>query len=270
MMETVLDPCRPMQVGGCRRAVLAVLWLAAVLVLPAIAGEEVEPSPPASALEEVCVRELRQGYEAVESGDAERALGHYRAAVSSATTDALRVQALLGLGSAYEALGQHERAVPPLQRATALAPEDARVWYTLGAVYESAGMTDDAVEALQTAARLDPALTGVQLDLCVLHSKSGRHAEAVEACRAAGSADPESVSAWTALAVATYHLGRFDEAASLFREALRLDPSSDQAVYGLGLALLFGGDKDGAVEQYVVLKGRDPELARDLYRRIFP
>ena len=248
----------------------ATLVLALAVAPPVLADDEPLPDQPVSALEEACIRELRLGYEAVESGDAEEALVHYRAALSSATTDVLRVQALLGLGSAYEARGQHDTALAPLERASVLAPEDARVWFTLGTVYEAAGRTDDAVGALQEAVRLDSSLADAHWELCLLLSQLGRHADAAVACRDATTADPESPAAWIALAVATYHLGRFDEAAGLFREALRLDPTSDEATYGLGLALLFADDKDGAVQQYVVLKGRQSELARDLYRRIFP
>jgi len=43
-----------------------------------------------------------------------------------------------------------------------------------------------------------------------------------------------------------------------------------RACYGLGLSLLFAGDREGAIAQYVRLKDLDPALAQDLYRRIFP
>ena len=81
-----------------------------------------------------CVEQLQQGYEALEMGDAERALSHYRAALDAATADPLQLQALFGLGSSYAALGNYGAAISALEHATGLAPQDSGVWYTLGSV----------------------------------------------------------------------------------------------------------------------------------------
>ena len=104
------------------------------------------------AVERHCAAELQSAFDALDAGDAARALDHYRAAVGMATTDALRFQALLGLGSTYAALQRYDEAVAALKRARSLAPESADAWYTLGSVYAAAGRTDDALRALGEAA----------------------------------------------------------------------------------------------------------------------
>ncbi|HOC44188.1 MAG TPA: tetratricopeptide repeat protein [Thermoanaerobaculales bacterium] len=222
------------------------------------------------AVERHCAAELQSAFDALDAGDAARALDHYRAAVGMATTDALRFQALLGLGSTYAALQRYDEAVAALKRARSLAPESADAWYTLGSVYAAAGRTDDALRALGEAARLQPGHAAAHTDLCLLLSRLGRHADAAASCRSAVEADATRVPAWIGLGVATYQLGDYEASSAAFGEALRRQADSGRACYGLGLSRLFAGDRDGAVAQYLRLKELDPALARDLYLRIFP
>src|SRR5262249_7889123 len=51
--------------------------------------------------------------------------------------------------------GQPLRAVPDLEAAARLKPDDANVWYTLGQVYARAFKRDAALAALERAVRLD-------------------------------------------------------------------------------------------------------------------
>jgi tetratricopeptide (TPR) repeat protein len=263
---------RPTVVLAAAGRILVTLSLAmtAVPARPAVVASADDGAAGGSAVERHCAAELQAAFNALDAGDAERALGHYRAAVGMATTDALRFQALLGLGSTYAALQRYDEALPALKRARNLVPESADVWYTLGSVYAAAGRTEDALRALGEAARLDPGLAAAHADRCLLLSKAGRQSEAAAACRSAVAADDDHVPAWIGLGVASYQLGAYEESSAAFQKALRLQPDSGRACYGLGLSLLFAGDREGAIAQYVRLKDLDPTLAQDLYRRIFP
>jgi tetratricopeptide (TPR) repeat protein len=268
-----MKPSAPTAIAGLYRVVPAVLAALSVAISSAGSPEpgqgEDEAAGP-SAIERSCVAELASAYEAVEAGKAEDALRHYRAAVGMATSDALRFQSLLGLGSTYAALQQYDTAVPPLERARDLAPDNAEVWYTLGTVYSAAGRPEDALRALGEAARLEPGMAAARGDICRLLSGLGRYSEAAVACRSAVESEPTHVAAWIGLGVAGYQLGAYDDASAAFREALALEPGNQGAVYGLGLSLTSAGDRDGAIAQYLRLKELDPALAQDLYRRIFP
>ncbi|MCJ7755570.1 MAG: hypothetical protein MUP13_13485, partial [Thermoanaerobaculales bacterium] len=59
------------------------------------------------------------------------------------------------------------------------------------------------------------------------------------------------------------------EGAQAFEAVVEIDPSNAHAHYSLGLCRLYEEDPDGAIAEYVVLKDVDPDLARDLYDRIF-
>ena len=117
------------------------LLLAAVLLLAGVVRAENPPRPG----DQECISELVLAYEALEAGDGESALGHYRSALGKAVSESLRFQALFGLGSSYAAMGQPEKAIEPLESARDLAPDDASVWYTLGTVYVAAGRLDDGL-----------------------------------------------------------------------------------------------------------------------------
>jgi Flp pilus assembly protein TadD len=271
----MMGAMKPSASTACERLYRAVpAVLAALSVVTWSAGSQgwgrgADEVAGASAIERSCVAELQSAYDAVEAGKAEDALQHYRSAVGMATSDALRFQALLGLGSTYAALQQYDTAVPPLERASDLAPDNAEVWYTLGTVYSSAGRLEDALRALGEAARLEPGMASARADMCRLLSGLGRYNEAGAACRGAVESDPTHVAAWLGLGVASYQLGEYDDASAAFREALALAPRNQRAIYGLGLSLVYAGDRDGAVAQYLQLKELDPALAQDLYQRIF-
>ena len=262
------------QMRDATRRVLWTLVLAAALAAPsARSGDLLQEGAGAAAVsgsDWSCVAELQSALAALDAGDAEGALNHYRAALGTATSDSLRFQALLGLGSTYAALRQADKAMPALERARDLAPDNAEVWYVLGTVYKEAGQSENALQAFGVAARLEPGLAAAHADRCLLLSELGRYREATAACQSALEADPSHAPAWIGLGVASYQLGAFEDAAAAFREALRAQPGSGRARYGLGLSLLFVGDREGAVAQYVQLKELDPALAQDLYRRVFP
>jgi Flp pilus assembly protein TadD len=64
-------------------------------------------------------------------------------------------------------------------------------------------------------------------------------------------------------------LGRHAEALAAFQGAVRAQPLDADANFQLGMAYLFNGDKNGAVQQYNVLKGIDAEKAKALYVSIY-
>ena len=63
-------------------------------------------------------------------------------------------------------------------------------------------------------------------------------------------------------------LQRYQESKDAYQHAIRLKPDFAEAHYGLGRTYLMLGNRDGAVEEYNVLKTLDPKSAAELLKNI--
>ena len=63
-------------------------------------------------------------------------------------------------------------------------------------------------------------------------------------------------------------LQRYQESKEAYQQAIRLKPDLAEAHYGLGRTYLMLGDRDGALEEYKVLKSLDPKSAEELLENI--
>jgi len=226
--------------------------------------------PAVATVEDPFLVELRAGYRALEGGELERAAVHYRAALEGASGDERRFQATLGLAAALDGLGDREDACTRYAEARDLRPETADVRRLRVAACAAAGRPVDAMEELDWLLARDPRDAGALRDMVVLAAASGRHARAAAAARTLLEIDPDDLEARMGLAVALYHLNRLEAAIAEFEAVLEADPGHARARYGLGVAAVYAGRRDAAVEQYAALRQTAPELAADLYARIFP
>jgi len=71
-------------------------------------------------------------------------------------------KAFRNMGAAYNALSHYADAIPPLEKAVKLRPDDSGIYLELGIAYEGLDKTDKAVTAFQNAVRLAPESTEAQ------------------------------------------------------------------------------------------------------------
>lgn len=62
--------------------------------------------------------------------------------------------------------------------------------------------------------------------------------------------------------------GRAPEAIEPLRKLVQLDPTNALGQHALGIVYVQTGEKQGALQQYDVLKDLNPRLAADLLRQI--
>ena len=213
--------------------------------------------------------QLKQGFVAMGEGAYETALDHYRSALENANTRELRFQALVGMGSAEAALGRLEDARQSFDQALEIKPENPEILFAAGMVAKDQELFETAAELFARAAVRKPDFGEALTQLGVVYAFQGRHEESAAACWRAVSVSPQDVGALLCLGVARYHLGLYTQAAQAFETVVEIDPQNSHARYSLGLCRLYKEDPDGALTEYVALKDLDPELARDLYNRIF-
>jgi len=203
-------------------------------------------------------------------------------------------------GFAWKALGvalnlQHKHAVPALEKAAQLRPNDAEAQANLGLALLEAGSIDDAkgrfgralelrpncaethnslANTLRRLGRLEEAILSYQRalqaepDHAQIHRNLGdtllsvdRPAEAVASYRQALTLEPDYAEGHGGLGNALVALGRFGEAAASYRCALEIKPESPQLHNNLGNALLNLGRLEEAAAAYQWALRLEPRFA---------
>ena len=124
-------------------------------------------------------------------------------------------------------------AMQTLQRALAIAPDDALLLCDLGTAQSASGDIEAALVSWDCACHLDPAQPMPWFNLGRNLQQLGRTDAAIAALQQASVLAPELLPAKILLGDALVHAGRFDEAATHYRAALRLQPACGDAWRGL-------------------------------------
>ncbi len=173
-------------------------------------------------------------------------------------------------GFAWKALGaalltQGKNALPAMQKATALLPEDADAHYNLGNALRDSGRLDEALASYLSALKIKPDLAYAYYGMGNVLKELNRLSEAVTSYRSALNIDAGLATAHNNLGVALQEQGLFDEAASHYRSALKIDPGFATAHNNLGIALQELGQLDQAMASYRCALNCQPDLASAHY-----
>ncbi|ALC15481.1 hypothetical protein DSOUD_0693 [Desulfuromonas soudanensis] len=138
------------------------------------------------------------------------------------------------LGTALIGADKAQAALPPLQQAVKLDPENAEIWHNLGLAHLMVGHYQEALQPLRQAVRLDPELTDAEANLAIALIYTNQPREAVE------------------------HLERI-------RQRF---PNRPNVRYNLGMAYLLVGNLSAARGELAALERIDPDKALLLYGEI--
>ncbi|HEY3989728.1 MAG TPA: tetratricopeptide repeat protein [Acidobacteriaceae bacterium] len=138
-------------------------------------------------------------------------------------------EAQMWLGVVELADGHPERAVPPLDRAAELTPNDLNVLD-----YRARAHTLVARASYDTMYRLAPDSWQVHRALGESYVESGRTAEAIAEYQTAVAMQPQNSDLYEALGNAYQKVSKFAEAKQAYEQELRLSPHNAVALYNLG------------------------------------
>jgi tetratricopeptide (TPR) repeat protein len=105
--------------------------------------------------------------------------------------------AALNLGGAFILSGRHKKAVPVLEKAVERTPGNAQLWVSLGAAYLGNPITATeerqrkALDAFHTALEIDPLARSVAYNIGLIHRDRAEVNLAIAAFRRAILADPQ-------------------------------------------------------------------------------
>jgi Tfp pilus assembly protein PilF len=154
------------------------------------------------------------------------------------------------LGTGLLGAGRYAEAIASLRRALEIRPEDADAHSNLGNALRADGQIEAALASYRTAVRIRPGHAGSHSNLGNMLQSIGRPEQAVDSYRSALELQPEEAASHNNLAIALLAIGRPDEALTSARRAIELAPESPEAHSTLGNALLDLGQFEQAEDAY--------------------
>jgi tetratricopeptide (TPR) repeat protein len=142
--------------------------------------------------------------------------------------------ALLGLGAAWRAAGDLDRAIAVLER---VSEHDVATLNALGAAYKDRGRLAEGVAAFRRAIAANPDVPEPHLNLGATLAAAGDPEGAIAAFRQAIRVRPDLAAAHNDLAVLLDRRGETPLAREHFERSIRLDPGYAAARHNYGLHL---------------------------------
>jgi tetratricopeptide (TPR) repeat protein len=171
------------------------------------------------------------------------------------------------LGNAQAHIGRANEAAGSYRRALALRPDFAEAHNNLGNVLLDLGRLDDALASYRRAIGIKPDYTDAHDNLGKALLRLGQPAAAAASFQRALALTPGHAGAHNNLGNALYDLGRVDDAIASYRRALALNAEFAEAHNNLGTVLRGQGQLDEALASYrraLQIRPDFPEAHRNL------
>ena len=164
------------------------------------------------------------------------------------------------------------KAVAPVKNketAKSVLRDSAEREFSRASSYERSSMYKEAIEAYKQALKLKPDYVDAYLKLGLDYYRLGRYSDAVGAYKNALKINPKDHAAYAKLAATYILLGEYPLAIRMFKESLKTDPRNPETHFNLGVACIISGDKDGAINEYTILRDLDKDRADKLLDLIY-
>ena len=167
-----------------------------------------------------------RGAAAYESGDYATALAQYQAAIEKNLQDA---DSLSNLGQVLVKMNRPADAIPYLERAASLSPDQWTYQFNLARALGLVGRLDESIQGYRNAQQLFPDDYVTTFNLALSLHKKGDEAGAIEQYQKAINLQPDDASFRKALGISYERLQKPSEAAAAYQEYLRLSPAAPDA-----------------------------------------
>jgi tetratricopeptide (TPR) repeat protein len=151
-------------------------------------------------------------------------------------------------GMAHAKRGRWEKAIPLLEKALAIAPDDQETRMHLARACGAANQYEKAHEHLGKALEANPNSGPALRALGILCSRRQDYERAIQYLKRAVELDPDHAQAFYRLGAAYDNRKLYDRAVESFKEAIRLDPRCAKPYQALGFTYESMGDRESAVE----------------------
>jgi len=218
----------------------------------------------------------------LDQGRFNEAVEAYRQALK---TDAKYLPVYQPLAYALVRLNRYPEAIETLKQALQYDSSNAEIHNNLGFAYVHAERYAEAVAACRQAITLlgqtgqaykqelqnrNEVLSNAYKNLGNAYNGLKQYNEAADALKHATEIEPKNAAAHFNLGLALYSGGRYSEAIAAYKDVIKLRPELAGAHFNLGLAYVAINDKQGAEQEYNLLKPLNANMAaqlRSLIRR---
>ena len=161
-----------------------------------------------------------------QQGQMEQAVTEFLSLVKSGSSDPV---VFFNAGLALKNLDRPADALPLLEQANNLKPDNAQYLFTLGQVYQLLKRNDDALLAYRKSLKLEPENFQAQLNMGTVFWSQGHHFFADSAFQRAYALAPESTVVLSNLVSSNMVFQNYDQAIRYLKEWLKLDPENSSA-----------------------------------------
>ena len=165
------------------------------------------------------------------------------------------------LGTTYQLLADHQKAIVALEKATSLKYDHPESYYVLANALYDLGRFNEAAVQYQHALKCNPEHVGSLINLGNCCNRKGRPDEAIQCFNRALQLSPDNVSVYNSLGNTLKTLGHARQAIEAFNIGLRLDPENINLIMNLGLLVLESGNVKLAKQLFFRAIQLKPDLA---------
>ncbi len=151
-------------------------------------------------------------------------------------------------GVALAGHGHWDRAIPLLEKALGVTPDDQNLLLQLAKAYGATEQYERACQCLEDILETSPDSARALRALGFIYSRQQNHERAIEYLERALELDPDHAQARYRLGAAYDHRKRYDQAVESFKKAIALDPRLAKAYQAMGFTYESMGDRESAVE----------------------
>jgi predicted O-linked N-acetylglucosamine transferase (SPINDLY family) len=171
------------------------------------------------------------------------------------------------LGTAYQAMGEFEKAERGFRRIVEIKPDFAPAYNNIAFALEEQGKLDQALVAYKQAIDIKPDFVEAYYNMGVtLHKQNTLH-RAIETYKRVLELEPSHTKAYSNLGIALHHQGNLDDAIVAYKRALTQKPDYAPAWNNMGNALKDQGKLDDAIAAYESALALKPDYA-DAYNNM--
>jgi TonB family protein len=165
----------------------------------------------------------------------------------------------------------NDEEIAKLEQDAAANPDSAEMQYKLAGAYRVNGRREEALAAYDRAVQIKPDHVDAWFDMAQLYEEMNDHDRALDTLNQALKVRPEggpSGQIHDLIGSIYFKMGNYEEARDAFKKCLEFSPNFEPAHFQLGRTYLKLGDRDSAIEQYRILREKNPRFAELLLKEI--